>query len=102
MITKDKGNDPTESYHKGNPESAAAWASMSVNTLSGVRRLVLDTIRTLNGATCDELEILTGLSHQTISARCTELSQMEYITKYGKRPTRSGRMAAIWKVAHSG
>jgi hypothetical protein len=48
------------------------------------------------GATCDEIERLTGLSHQTASARLRELTIRGLVAATGQtRATRSGRQAAI-------
>lgn len=48
------------------------------------------------GATDDELEVLTGLKHQTVSARRRELYLLGRIRSIGERPTRSGRKAKVW------
>ena len=48
-------------------------------------------------ATCDEVEVATGLAHQTASARIRELVQLGLIYDTGKRrPTRSGRQARVY------
>lgn len=49
------------------------------------------------GATDDEIEIWSGMRHQTISARRRELVLNDSITYSGiKRNTRSGRKAQVW------
>ena len=48
------------------------------------------------GLTCDEVEVQTGLPHQTASARVNELAKAGAIIPGGKRPTRSGRFAVVW------
>lgn len=57
------------------------------------------------GVTCDDVEVYTGLAHQTCSARFRELSscQPPFIQKvvledgsYLKRKTRSGRRAYVY------
>lgn len=51
------------------------------------------------GATCDECETVTGLSHQTASARLRALVLKGKIHDGGtKRPTRSGRSAIVWQT----
>jgi Fic family protein len=51
------------------------------------------------GATCDEIERATGLSHQTASARLRELVLNGRIEDSGeRRKTRSGRLATVWRV----
>lgn len=50
----------------------------------------------LNGATCDEVEIALGISHQTCSARFKDLKDAgRFIQTEDKRPTRSGRNAFV-------
>lgn len=76
-----------------------------------LRVRILNYIRScgLAGATCEEAEINLGLSHQTVSARLTELHREKLIRKAtspGKRmdegpqpvrrKTRSGRTAQVW------
>lgn len=66
--------------------------------LSTIKQLVLDTIRkSPNGLNCDECEAITGLKHQTCSARFRDLKDMGLIVKTGeRRNTRSGRPADVW------
>lgn len=74
-------------------------AAESVGKLTGIVRLrVLEMIklREERGATCDEIEQLCDLSHQTASARIRELAQGGHIRPAGTRPTRSGRAATVW------
>ena len=63
---------------------------------------VLDLIRLAGwaGHTTDELEVLTGLSHQCCSARVSELwHKHKLIEQRGaRRKTRGGRMAFIYVV----
>jgi predicted transcriptional regulator len=50
------------------------------------------------GRTCDEVEQVTKLKHQTASARIRGLVQKGFIETSGrKRPTRSGREAHVWQ-----
>jgi hypothetical protein len=81
-----------------------------------LRVRILDYIRScgLAGATCEEAEINLGLSHQTVSARISELSKHSVhggrierqstkdtrtgVTLWAKRKTRSGRSAYVWIV----
>lgn len=68
-----------------------------------LQRLIL---KELNGnrstATCDTLEIVLGLSHQTASARIRELYLKGFIEKIGKAKTRSGRNAVLWGITNEG
>lgn len=52
------------------------------------------------GATCDELESLLEMRHQTCSARVHELAKVGAIVDSGeRRKTRSGRKAAVYRAA---
>jgi hypothetical protein len=54
----------------------------------------------VQGATCDEVEALEGMLHQTASARIRELFLRSAICDSGKqRNTRSGRPAIVWVAA---
>ncbi len=52
------------------------------------------------GATCDEVELQLGLSHQTASARIREMSLARVIVDSvtERRRTRSGRRARVYKL----
>ena len=51
------------------------------------------------GTTCDRLEVLLGMSHQTTSARINDLARAGRIVDSGRREkTRTGRNAICWKV----
>lgn len=52
-----------------------------------------------HGATCEDLEILTKWSHQTVSARLSELLAKGAIRRHEQRATRSGRVA--WAYVHT-
>lgn len=67
-----------------------------------LQAMVLDAIRlhTSHGATDDEIEQFTGLSHQTASARRRELVLRGQIYADGRRrKTRNGRSACVWVLA---
>lgn len=49
-------------------------------------------------AICDDIERFLGLSHQTASARWSELKRDGIITPTVRRATRSGSMAQAWKL----
>jgi hypothetical protein len=69
------------------------------NQLSDLQLVVYDKIRLAgwDGATCDECEVATGGTHQSISARVHELVAMKRIERRGaRRKTRAGRMAFIY------
>lgn len=49
------------------------------------------------GMTSDELEVATGMRHQTASARIRELAMAGKVIDSGfRRRTRSGRTATVW------
>ena len=92
--------DICQNIHGGNPESVAAHA---VTPKQRDRRLVISSLykRGPHGATCDEMEAELGLSHQTCSARCSDLLKLQWIARkqlgagYEKKKTRTGRSAAV-------
>lgn len=50
-------------------------------------------------STCEEIELFTGLPHQTASARVRCLVLKNMIADSGiTRPTKSGRQAIVWAV----
>src|SRR3954467_1015049 len=51
-----------------------------------------------DGATCDEAEQDLNISHQSCSMRFCELKGEQLIEPIGKRPTRSGRNAVVYRV----
>lgn len=79
--------------------SSAAAASIAPH-LSLLECWVLSAVKKNGTATCDEVERITGLSHQTASARITALSRRGVLVPSGElRRTRSGRNACAWMVA---
>jgi hypothetical protein len=79
------------------PNSQAAARSVE-HCAADMRAAVLSEIRSAGqGATCDEVEIATGMPHQTASARVVELRRAGLIRRTGeRRPTRSGRNAWVY------
>jgi len=60
-------------------------------------RILGKILMTPNGATCEELEIRLGLSHQTASAAITALVKKGILVDSGeRRTTRSGRKARVY------
>ena len=95
--------DITKNYHKGNPESVAAHASVTPVTRRGqiLRVVAFVKSRGTDGATCDQTERALGMSHQTCSARFTDAKRDGLIVRdpaARRRPTRTGRMAAVFVV----
>lgn len=69
--------------------------------LAPLARRVLETVIRAGalGMTCDEIERVTGLPHQSASARVHELERARLIVNSGRtRATRAGRRARVWVV----
>jgi hypothetical protein len=85
-------------FEVGSPTSAAAAESITDEDLSRLEARVFDEIARAP-QTCDALEVATGLSHQTTSARIRGLVLRDRIIDSGyKQRTRSGRWAVVWRV----
>jgi len=66
--------------------------------------VVLSTIskRGERGATDDEIEVITGMSHATASARRNDLLHAGWIKPSGeRRKTRAGRPATVWVMTRA-
>lgn len=89
--------DPTRFFHQMDIFSVEAHKSV-VSSKKVLRAKIFRYIEAqgLFGATCDEIELALELSHQTASARVTELKADDLVIWSGhKRKTRSGRNAAV-------
>jgi hypothetical protein len=79
---------------------ASRMAAVSVKaSAEGLRSRVFGAIRDLgeHGATCDDVEVVLDMMHQTASARVHELAWAGLIRDSGRqRKTRSGRAAIGW------
>lgn len=83
----------------GHPKTAkdAAWANLPRS--GSKRRSLYDWIMKRHGCTDDELEEITGWSHQSVSAGRNTLMEDGLIIDSGKtRPTRYGNDAIVWEV----
>ncbi len=89
--------DITSGNHQGDLFSTQAHDSV-LSSKNKLRAMVIMTIRDNEwyGCTSDEIEQLLELSHQTVSARMTELKALGQIFLKGSRKTRSGRSAGVW------
>jgi DNA adenine methylase len=76
-------------------------AAVSIGAVAQQMRLrVLQEIANRGGLTCDEVEEILDMRHQTISPRVNELMKQGLISDSGlRRKTRSGHEAAVWVVA---
>lgn len=80
-------------------------ADTSLEAFASIQhRIKYDRVRILRaivasgntGKTCDEIEVELGMSHQTASARMTDLADDEHIERTTvRRKTRSGRPAGV-------
>jgi Mn-dependent DtxR family transcriptional regulator len=91
--------DICRNRHRGNRHSESANASIA-GAKEQIRSKILDYIREqgVDGATCEEIERALELSHQTASARCSELKKDGLVLIQGERKTKSGRSAAVLRV----
>lgn len=84
--------------HGGAETSAEAYATTPKSARTAQQAQVLGFIKARPaGATCDEAEASLGISHQTCSARITEL-QARNLIRFGaeQRKTRAGRNARVY------
>lgn len=90
--------DVCKNKHNGADTSAAAFQSTTTMSRALARNIVYTEVRDAgDGITCDAVEELTGMSHQTCSARITELVIEGKIRDTGmRRGTRSGRTARVY------
>ena len=90
---------PNAPGHVAGSDTSAAAADSVADTAGNMRRQVWRLInqRGEYGTTDDELEVLLGMRHQTVSARRRELELLDAIHKTPeRRKTRSGRTAAVY------
>ena len=79
--------------------SRLAWESVQ-QYLPAVDAAILRVLLEQDGATCDEIERVTGLKHQTVSAQLAHLREANLVAKSGHlRRTGSGRSAHVYIVA---
>lgn len=84
--------------HNGTDTSRAAAESVTAH-VPRLEQMVLDSVAAAgpDGRTCYEVEFMTGLSHQTASARITSLSRRGALVDSGQRRlTITGRKAIVW------
>jgi len=82
--------------HKGNEESVKANAKPDKHRQRALIMSILEREGYTGRMTCDAIEEITGLPHQSCSARISELKRDGLIHKIGTRPTRSGCQAAVY------
>jgi hypothetical protein len=92
----DMGDVP---FERGSATSAAAAGALEADRLAELERLVYQTIAA-DPHTCDEVETITGLPHQTASARIRGLVLRDRLIDSGvRRRTRRNRAAVVWTIA---
>jgi len=92
----DMGDVP---FEVGSDTSAGAAAAIDPDDLARLEQLVYQTIAG-TPHTCDEVEAITGLPHQTASARIRGLVLRAQIRDSGtRRKTRHNRSAVVWEAA---
>jgi hypothetical protein len=96
--------EPSIPFVHGSETSREAAVSM-VRPATRLRLEVLKFIENEGerGATADEVQLGLGLTHQTGSARVSELAHGGQIVDSGlRRATRSGRSAVVYRAAAAG
>jgi len=91
--------DICQNFHKGADTSVEAHATTPEVCRQVLRNQILALVEASSGfgLTCDEAEARTGLSHQAVSPRFTELmaaKQIHYGTE--RRKTRAGKSARVY------
>lgn len=82
-----------------NSDTSCAAAESMAGTTGRLRLLILRYIHDVGTATCDECEVALDMRHQTCSARIREMKVRGLIVDTDeRRPTRSGRSAAVYRV----
>ena len=82
--------------HGGNARSTEA--NRATNKLRDALR-ILDYLKTVTDATCDEAEQVLTMTHQPCSARFAELKRAGRIEPTVTRTTRTGCRAQAWRRA---
>jgi hypothetical protein len=83
-----------------NSDTSKAASNDVAGRTASLRARCLQLIKDANmrGMTCDEIELVTGERHQTISARVRELVLADKILDSGaRRATSSGSQARIYR-----
>jgi hypothetical protein len=82
-------------------DTSEAAAAAIVGDLARLEAVVLSVIKA-RPCTCDAVEAVTGLAHQTASARIRALVLRDRLVDSGERAkTRHGRAAVVWRVKAS-
>lgn len=92
--------DITANFHKGADTSVQAFKETPQAVRNTGRAAVLKLIQETgsNGITCERIEIRLGISHQTASARISELRLRDklIVDSGRRRATQSGHKARVY------
>jgi DNA-binding CsgD family transcriptional regulator len=92
--------DPCAPRHGGNPNSQAAHHSVAKHAESDRQRILAMIVAAgENGLTCDEACVILECDQNQISGRFSELYRRGQIEAVGKRPTRRGNNASVYRKA---
>ena len=97
MIDPNKLDDICRGRHGGQQTSEEANSDVAPSK-ERLRNVILALVKDAgqDGLTCWEVEQTTGMSHQTASARCSELRRDGLVRRSGaRRPTGTGSMAYV-------
>lgn len=89
-----------DSDYSVHENSIAAVESLDPEAKARREKQILAYIETNGNATCWEVESALGLLHQSASSTITRLRKAGHLVDTGeRRPTNTGRMAAVWGAA---
>lgn len=92
--------DTEEVIPTGYQDTSVASKSEITKKKNEYRRKIYYAIKWRGGKTCDEIEVMLGLRHQTASCFIRFLTQDGLlIASNERRMTRAGRTAIVWKTA---
>lgn len=91
--------DITARYHGGDALSAAAFEATPAQRQQRDRSRIEFSLRNDGPGTCQQLEDRTGLSHESCSARISEMRKAGDVVEIGRATNRSGRSARVHAMA---
>lgn len=102
LCTEHRAAPPSAKYPDGpgySNETTSKGAAAAIEPVTAVIAKEILALLTLYPRTCCEIELATGHSHQTASARITWLKQHGHIEDSGhRRLTSSNRPAIVWRA----
>jgi hypothetical protein len=92
-------DDVCANHHGGVAESKAAFHSTAPASRESLKNQIIEFIKVRGEASCEVVELSMSLSHQTASARCSELLREGRIAIADERGvTKAGRACRIYRV----